>query len=295
MSLLTTLKRIINHPLNRTKKLTALMRFARWQIGSRLVPGEVIYHWMGGSKVVSRPGETGITGNIYCGLHEFADMAFLLHVLRDEDLFVDVGANVGSYTVLACSVVGAKGYCFEPVPSTYERLLTNIRLNDMVDRVVSRNIALGNSYGKINFSSDENCMNHIIADNEVSKGQVSVHISKLDEEIKEVPFLIKIDVEGYETPMLEGAQKTLEKEGVCCVIVELNGSGNRYGYDESKILTMMKNFGFSPYSYEPFERKLINLKGKNSSEGNTLFIKNLDLVLERLKAAPKLEINGISI
>lgn len=295
MSLLNTLKRIVDHPLNRTKKLTALMRFARWQIGSRLVPGDVIYHWVSGSKVVSRPGETGITGNIYCGLHEFADMAFLLHVLRGEDLFVDVGANVGSYTVLACSVVGAKGYCFEPVPSTYERLLTNIRLNDMSDRVVSRNIALGNSYGKINFSSDENCMNHIVADNEVSKGQVSVHISKLDEEIKEVPFLIKIDVEGYETPVLEGAQKTLEKEGVCCVIVELNGSGNRYGFDESKILAKMKSFGFSPYSYEPFERKLINLNGKNSSEGNTLFIKNLDLVLERLKAAPKLEINGISI
>ena len=45
-------------------------------------------------------GMTGATGNVYCGLHEFEDMALVLHALRPRDLFVDVGANVGSYTVL---------------------------------------------------------------------------------------------------------------------------------------------------------------------------------------------------
>ena len=58
-------------------------------------------------------------------------MGFLLHVLRSEDLFVDVGANVGSYTILACSVVGARGISFEPVPSTYKRLVENMRLNHL--------------------------------------------------------------------------------------------------------------------------------------------------------------------
>ncbi len=75
----------------------AVIRYIKWQVGSRLVPGDVIYQWINNSKVVARNGETGITGNIYCGLHEFPDMAFLLHVLREEDLFVDIGANVGSY------------------------------------------------------------------------------------------------------------------------------------------------------------------------------------------------------
>lgn len=51
---------------------------------------------------------TGATGNIYVGLHEFEDMAFLLHVLRRTDLFVDVGANIGSYTILAGGAAGAK-------------------------------------------------------------------------------------------------------------------------------------------------------------------------------------------
>ncbi len=66
---------------------------------------EVIVHWIGGTRLAARRGMTGLTGNIYAGLHEFADMAFLLHFLRPSDLFADVGANVGSYTILASGVV----------------------------------------------------------------------------------------------------------------------------------------------------------------------------------------------
>ena len=85
---------MVNHPLNNSNKIAAIIRFMKWQVGSRLVPGEVIYKWVNDSKIVARSGETGVTGNVYCGLHEFADMAFLLHVLRKDDLFVDIGANV---------------------------------------------------------------------------------------------------------------------------------------------------------------------------------------------------------
>lgn len=122
MSLYDTLKVIANHPLNKGRKIRSLIGFVKWQIGSRLVPGQIVYNWVNGTKVIVGPGETGFTGNIYCGLHEFPDMAYVLHVLASEDLFVDIGANVGSYTLLACGAKAAKGYCFEPVPATYQRL-----------------------------------------------------------------------------------------------------------------------------------------------------------------------------
>lgn len=275
--------------------MAAIVRFLKWQIGSRLVPGEVIYKWVNDSKIVARTGETGVTGNIYCGLHEFPDMAFLLHVLREGDLFVDIGANVGSYTILASSAIGARGYCFEPVPSTYDRLMTNIRLNDLEEQVISLNVALGNSKGEIQFSSDQNCMNHVIADDEITKSKIIVNVSTLDEELKDAPFLMKIDVEGYETPSLEGAENTLKNKELCAVIMELNGSGSRYGYDESKILSMMSHYGFKTYSYKPFERELINLEGKNLIEGNTIFIRDMDRILERNKSSPKIEVHGVSI
>lgn len=295
LSLANTLKYLVNHPLNKTNKMGAVIRYIKWQVGSRLVPGDVIYQWINNSKVVVRTGETGITGNIYCGLHEFPDMAFLLHVLREEDLFVDIGANVGSYTVLACSVIGAKGYCFEPVPTTYSRLMTNIRLNNIEKNVISLNVALGNSKGEIYFSSDQNCMNHVIADDESTENSVAVNVSTLDSELKGDPFLIKIDVEGYETPALEGAENILKNDNLCSVIMELNGSGSRYGFDESEILQMMLDHGFRTYSYKPFERKIINIDGKNFTEGNTLFIRNKNRVLERVKSAPKINIHGALI
>lgn len=158
---------------------------------------------------------------------------FCSMVLRKEDLFVDIGANVGAYTILACAAIGAKGYCVEPVPATYFRLMTNIRLNNLEKSVVALNIALGNKKGEIYFSSDQNCMNHIIADGEQAENKIVVNVSLLDEVLKDDPFLIKIDVEGYETLALQGAKNTLRNEELFSVIMELNGSGNRYGFDES--------------------------------------------------------------
>jgi hypothetical protein len=85
MNMLRSLHFLWNHPLNRHDRLAALSRFLRWQIGSRLLPGPIVYSWIGGARVLIRRGETGMTGNLYAGLHEFADMAYLLHVLRAGD------------------------------------------------------------------------------------------------------------------------------------------------------------------------------------------------------------------
>jgi len=74
--------------------------------------------------------------------------------------------------------------------------------------------------------------------------------------------------------------------------MELNGSGDRYGYDESKILDMMFDYDFKTYSYNPMDRTLINLEGKNLNSGNTLFIRDKSFVEERLKTAPMVFIHG---
>ena len=162
MSLLNTLKFVTNHPLNKNQKAQALGRFLKWQIGSRILPGKIVFTWINGAKIIISPGETGLTGNLYCGLYEFTDMAFLLHVLRKEDLFVDVGANVGSYTILACASLGARGYCIEPVPSTYLRLMDNIRLNNLTGNVECLNIGIGDKEGSAQFTSNRNCTNHVL-------------------------------------------------------------------------------------------------------------------------------------
>jgi FkbM family methyltransferase len=293
MSLLHIIRLITDHPLNREHKLSSIIRFAKWQVGSRLVPGAIVYDWINGSRFLVRTGEKGLTVNIYTGLYEFPDMGFLLHFLRAEDLFVDIGANVGSYSILACSAVGARGVAFEPVPSTYKRLVENIRLNHLDERVKCINKGVGAQQGTITFTSDSDTTNHVLAPGEQSSNKVTVDVTSLDTVLQgECPSLIKIDVEGFETPVLDGAQETLENTTLDAVIMELNGSGSRYGFEETKILDMMINKGFRTYSYNPFTRTLINLEGKNLNSGNTLFIRDKSLVEERLRLAPKVSVYG---
>ena len=101
MGLISTARFIIDHPLSRGRKLANLSRFACWQIGARLARGPTVAQFVNSAQLLATPGMAGATGNVYVGLHEFADMSFLLHFLRPNDLFVDVGANIGSYTILA--------------------------------------------------------------------------------------------------------------------------------------------------------------------------------------------------
>ncbi len=237
-----------------------------------------------------------MTQNIYCGLHDFEDMAYLLHVLDPQDLFIDIGANIGSYTVLACGVRGARGYCFEPVPSTYCRLLDNIAINNLSPRVVPMNIGLSNADGNLNFTNNEKTENHVVSESEASAQSVRVPVLKLDTVLaSESPSMMKIDVEGFETAILDGAEKTLGNPSLHSILIELNGSGKRYGFNENDILSKLMSFGFSPYEYEPFSRTLHPLPGQNPNQGNTLFLRNEPLIRERLASAPRFSVGSSEI
>lgn len=248
---------------------------------------------MAGAGFFARRSEKGITGNIYSGLHEFPDMGFLLHVLRREDLFVDVGANVGSYTILACGAVGARGVAIEPVPSTFQRLCENVGLNHAEGRVQCLNIGVGRQSETMKFTSRLDAINHAVAENEPAGDTVDVQVRRLDSVLDGMnPVLIKIDVEGFETPVLEGAAAVLKRESLHAIIMELNGSGSRYGYNEDRILELMRQSGFASCAYDPLHRSLTDLNGKNANSGNTIFVRDKDFVLERINSAPPVTVLG---
>jgi FkbM family methyltransferase len=290
------LRFITEHPLNRKRKVASMLRLVSWQLGSRIASGPVTINFVNDAKLLVRPGMTGATGNIYTGLHEFEDMAFVLHVLRTSDLFVDVGANVGSYTILASAALGVKTIAFEPIPTTYGHLVDNIDLNGVHDLVIAHNIGVGAERGELIFTSSLDTVNHVLGAAESDIASTKIAVNTLDEMLGESrPTVIKIDVEGFETRVIDGAAKALSRDTLLAVVMELNGSGERYGFDESTLHARMLGYAFRPFTYSPFTRQLLSLEGKKSTSGNTLYIKNLERVQERLVSAQPFTVLGHTI
>lgn len=282
---------VLSHPLNRTNKWAALKRYFRWQFGSRLVSGDVLVPFVDSTFLRVRPGMTGATGNIYAGLHEFEDMAFVLHLLRENDLFVDIGANIGSYTILAGGAVGARCVSVEPIKSTFHFLEENINLNRLSKNVQALNMGIGKEKGVLRFTAGLDTVNHVLSDSEQADNVVEVLIVSLNELLEnQEPLLIKVDVEGFETNVIAGADRVFCKPSLLAVIMELNGSGERYGFNENLLHEKMLSFGFKTYTYSPFDRQLVSLDGKNSHSGNTLYVRNVDEVVSRLKGAQRYSI-----
>jgi FkbM family methyltransferase len=286
---------VLRHPLNVDRPLRALSLWLRWQIGSRIVPGAVAVPFVDDAQLLAGRGRRGANENVYTGLAEFEEMAFVLHLLRPGDLFVDVGANVGAYTILAAAVRGARCFAFEPVPSTFARLLENVRLNAVEPLVTTCNVALGAQAGTVLMTVQEDCTNHVVAERG-GTATVEVSLRPLDVALGDAcPVVMKVDVEGFESAVLAGAERTLRDPALRALVIELNGSGTRYGDDDDALRETIGRYGFTPYAYEPFSRALNPLGATRSASRNTLFVRDAEFVRERLREAPPFRVLGQTI
>lgn len=285
MGLLKVLKFIALHPLNRRGVLSAVLRFLRYQVATRLFKSKVLVDWVDDTKILISRGETGLTGNLYCGLMEYEDMSFLLHHSDQSDVLYDIGANVGAYTILASGVNKMKSIALEPLPSTFDRLIDQIKINRIDHLVEAKNIGVGNDSGVLEFTNNMNCMNRVNTDpsnTDITK----VEVVTLDShEAPTGPSIVKIDVEGYEKFVLEGGTNFFSSPHVVALIVELNGSGVAFGVDDANLHKMITSFGFQPISYDPFNRK-IALLDTYENGGNTIYVKNVGDAQRRVSDSP---------
>ncbi len=243
MSLQQTLRFILGHPMNKGRPISTLTRFAKWQLQSR-IKDEVIFNWIDGAKLVVRRGMTGATGNIYCGLHEYIDMRYVLDTLKPGDLFVDIGANIGSYTILASKVCGANTVAIEPDPETVRSLRRNIEVNGLADKVRIVEAALGSKTGTTSFTIGRDTVNRVARQDDTNVRILP--LKTLDEVLDgEVPTLIKIDVEGYEGEVLRGGAVTLGNPKLRAIITETL---------DRDVQDILEQAGFKKAYYYPEQR-----------------------------------------
>lgn len=287
---------IKSHPLASKNKFAAYWRFISWQIKQFVSPGDRVCQFVEESKLFISKGMKGATGNIYCGLLEFEEMAFVLHLLRPGELIGDIGANVGAYTILAAKNAGARVIALEPGAEAFERLRLNVEMNKVEEQSVLLKLGASSKRTKLAFTQKLDAVNHVTVGDEVNyqDGISEICVKPLNEIFKEEdPVLLKIDVEGYEYPVLKGAGELLASDTLLAVIIELNGSGMRYGFKDNDVHELLAKEGFLPYQYEPFSRRLIRLN--KPSNFNTLYLRNIDVIKNRLESSRKFKVIGYAI
>ncbi len=262
-----------SHPLTRDDLPRALLRFARYQWLTR-TRAQVEMPWVEGTRLLVRKHMPGASGNLYAGLHEYSEMGFLLHFLRPGDLFVDVGANVGTWSVLASGVCGARTVAFEPDPQTVAHLRANIAANKLEACVRIEQAALGAWNGDVDFTVGRDTMNHIATSTDAQIQRVSLR--RLDNMVTEAPAFLKMDVEGFEEGVVDGSGDLLVNPVLQAVSTELASPA---------IVGALKAAGLIRAYYDPILR-LLSREPNGIATNNSLFVRDFAGVQARLSAAP---------
>lgn len=171
--------------------------------------------------------------------------------LREGDVAIDAGANFGWYTTLFAQAVGETGvvYAFEPVRSTYERLCRNVELNGMEAIVSAHNIALGSEKGWVSMSEEDESAFAFATHSAQGLGAVPLErVDAIVENAVSKVALLKIDVEGFEHEIIDGAQKLLTSEHPPILQIEVfEGALRRSGSSRDLLLTRLANLGYQTF------------------------------------------------
>jgi len=239
-------------------------------------------------KIYAYPQKKESSSIYYRGFHEY-DFLIRINNLYDRNskiLFLDVGANVGNNTLSVSNYFkNLSCYSFEPHPKYFEQLKNNVKLNSLKN-VRCFDLCIGNSNKKINFYLDNSnpggasvFNDNISFHTKLSKptlSKIETQEVSLDEFLKNIQlnsfdnFFLKIDVEGGEKSVLDGAFKFIKNYNpdILLEIEEKNFSIHRNLEDNLKIL---KKFNYNFYNnflfkvdiekeIELFKDKLINKK-----------------------------------
>ncbi|HIP69969.1 MAG TPA: FkbM family methyltransferase [Anaerolineae bacterium] len=166
----------------------------------------------------------------YRGSYEAGTLDIIEKCLRPDDIFIDVGANIGLMSLLAATCIGKEGcvYAFEPEPHTYSLLQNNISMNS-IQNILTFNIGLGATQGAqeiYNNQEDNRGTSSFIKHSSEAVKTAEVPITTLDDFVIENQIrsirMMKVDVEGWEMEVLQGAQTLLSSPQAPIVCIEYN-------------------------------------------------------------------------
>jgi FkbM family methyltransferase len=240
--------------------------------------------------------EDELSRMIYLDEFETEELLFVTRFLRPSDTFVDIGANLGLFTIRAADVVGPSGrvHAFEPCAKTFDWLRENIALNHWI-HVHLHPVALSDNAGVAELITAREGK---AAYNSLAKPYVGGELGSQrvdtttwdsfakDNDLVGKVALMKIDVEGWESKVLAGAVDTLSRPDAPVLQVEFTeDAAKSAGSSTPALFQQIEGFGYRLYRWNPWESTLQQeAPGSTYPYINLFAIKDLDAVTARVHA-----------
>ncbi len=274
---------IVRHPANRAHRARALSRAIGWQLYKRSVrrPREIKY---AGYRLRCYPDSHSASNIFYFGsLYDWHEMRFLRRYLRPGDGFVDVGANIGTYTLLAASLVGPRGSvdAFEPSPVAAGRLRESVTLNQL-SNVCVHETAIGDANGTTEFSIGWDVTDSVYTPADPYqqlRPRIEVELARLDDVLTDRPYSAgKLDVEGLELAALRGATAHLEAANPPVWQIEvLANQLRKFGTSADDLFALLREHEYEVFIFDSDSNELINDRDAVNQASNVLAIAHPNL------------------
>lgn len=222
------------------------MNFLNFIIGRPQKP--VILNTLHGFKINVDPvTDNGVERSIYwTGTYEIGTLNIFQQILKKEDVFYDIGANIGLMSLfMANRNRSVQVFSFEPEPTTFKLLQKNILLNAF-DNIRPFDFAIGANEAEekiyANIGVNRGAASLVIKDSEEEGVSVMVHTLEYVIHTYQLPLptIMKIDVEGYELEVLKGSVKILSGANAPVLCLEYSKDTTQH-HDVSDIYDFVKN------------------------------------------------------
>ena len=230
-----------------THRGRALARHLFWQ-ARKLLPVGPVRRRISASTIVDDELGGVISMVNMLGCYDYNNMSLVQLLLArsrdagDPAVFIDVGANIGAYSLIASEIPGAHVVSIEPIPATYAKLCRNLDLNGRHD-VVTLNVGASRVPGTLQMTCDKASVLNQVVSGPSDQPTVSVPVDTMDAicaRLGHVPTVVKIDVEGHEPEVLGGAASILPR---CAAVLVENG-------ERPAVTAMMRDSGMAgPFFY----------------------------------------------
>ena len=249
--IIKALIRVYSHPNNQGKIFLTTLRLIWWMINRHFLKLNVIVEMLPGAKLICDPKSSYGSLVFYNSLPEYAEQMFMYQYVQANDKVVDVGAHIGSETVLLGSkLTGGRMYSFEPTPSVKPLLVANIGINNLHDRVVVEDMAVSDHVGSTKFYLSTESEVNSLHNHEGSKA-ISIKTTTLDSYAKKLKIdhihVLKIDVEGHELAVISGSKSLLSKNNIDVIVFEVNDQSGSCYQANLKARELLTRSGYKLY------------------------------------------------